>query len=445
MDCILQNFISKAGDCNVIDPELYKTYNVKKGLRNEDGTGVLVGVTKIADVVGYKTVDGHKVDDKGRLFYRGIDIRDIINNKEEGRADLFEEGAFLILFGYLPTANELKEFKDYLSSQYSLPQNFLEHNILALPGENLLNKLQQTMLMLYNFDEDPDNTSPEAILEKGLCIIAKIPSIVCYIYQSKMNYYNNHDLVIKHPVKDLTIAENIIYMLDSDPCCQKEFAELLDLMLFIHADHGGGNNSTFINSVATSTLTDLYSAITGGMGAMKGPRHGAANIAVSRMMQAVKNEIGITRDKDKIRAIIYRLLNKDFFDKKGLIYGIGHAVYTLSDPRSEFLQEKCRELAEKRGFLEELEFYNTFAEIAIEVMKETKGINVCSNLDFYSGFAYRMMGIPEELYTLLFITARIVGWVAHNMEFNAYCDKIIRPATLYVGKRQNYVPRKDRV
>ncbi|MGM9974822.1 MAG: citrate/2-methylcitrate synthase, partial [Clostridiaceae bacterium] len=234
------------------------------------------------------------------------------------------------------------------------------------------------------------------------------------------------------------------YMLRAGTPYTKKEVELLDSLLLVHADHGGGNNSTFINSVATSTLTDLYSSLVGGIGAMKGPRHGGANVAVSKMMRAVEEEIGLTTDRGKIRDILIRILNKDFFDKKGLVYGIGHAVYTKSDPRCEIIRSKCSELAPLNGYSQEFEFYKTFEEEAISLLSERKGISICSNVDFYSGFAYRMIGIPEELYTLLFILARTVGWVAHNVEYNQYADKIIRPATLYVGTKQEYIPRKDR-
>ena len=441
---ILQEFVAKAGDSNVIDNELYKIYNVKKGLRNEDGTGVLVGLTKISDVVGYKKENGKKIDDYGSLYYRGINISEFINHQEESCCDLFEEISFLILFGYLPNDSELKAFKGYLSDNYDLPKRFLEHNILSIPGQNLINKLQQTILMLYNFDNDGDDTSPEAMLEKGLNILAKLPAIICYIYQSKINYYDRQDLIIKRADKNLTIAENLLYMLRTGTPYTKKEVELLDSLLLVHADHGGGNNSTFINSVATSTLTDLYSALVGGIGSMKGPRHGGANVAVSKMMKAVEEEVGLTTDRGKIRDIIMRILNKDFFDNKGLVYGIGHAVYTKSDPRCEIIRSKCSELAPLNGFSEEFEFYKAFEEEAISILSERKGINICSNVDFYSGFAYKMIGIPEELYTLLFVLARTVGWVAHNVEYNQYSDKIIRPATLYVGTNHEYIPRKDR-
>ncbi|WP_426350880.1 citrate synthase [Alloiococcus sp. CFN-8] len=444
MKDILQKLVSKAGDNNVIDNELYKIHNVKKGLRNEDGTGVLVGLTKISDVVGYKKEKDKKIDDYGSLYYRGINISEFINHQGESCCDLFEETAFLILFGYLPNSSELNAFKGYLSDNYDLPKRFLEHNILSIPGQNLINKLQQTILMLYNFDDDGDDTSPEALLEKGLNILAKLPAIICYIYQSKVNYYDSQDLIIKRADKKLTISENLLYMLRVGSPYTKKEVDLLDALLLVHADHGGGNNSTFINSVATSTLTDLYSSLVGGIGSMKGPRHGGANVAVSKMMTAVKDEIGLTTDRDKIRDILIRILNKDFFDKKGLVYGIGHAVYTKSDPRCEIIRSKCSELAPLNGFSEEFEFYKAFEEEAINLLSERKGINICSNVDFYSGFAYKMIGIPEELYTLLFILARTVGWVAHNVEYNQYADKIIRPATLYVGNKQEYIPRKDR-
>lgn len=440
----VERFFRKSMNENRIANNLYKTHGVKKGLRNEDGTGVLVGLTRISDVVGYKMVDGKKVDDYGTLYYRGYDIKDLINDSTRTNPNAFEEVCFLILFGYLPERKELEQFQSYLQSKYKLPEDFLEMNILRVPGKNLMNRLQQAVLRLYAYDDNPDDTSVENTLSQGLNILAKIPSIICYIYMSKMNYYHDRSLIIHPTQKNLSIAQNILCMLRDDKHFSPKEAEILDLMLVIHADHGGGNNSTFTNVVISSTGTDIYSAMVGGIGSMKGPRHGGANLRVCEMMEEVKKEIGLTTDKEKVRKLINRILDKDFFDNSGLIYGIGHAVYTKSDPRSEILKQKSLALAVEKGRIKEYEFYMLFEKTAIEIMKERKGINVSSNVDFYSGFVYDMLNIPKDMFTLLFVCARVVGWLAHNIENKLYCDKITRPATQYVGEKHEYVERKER-
>lgn len=440
----IEYFFNKNQVDNCIDSNDYITYDVKKGLRNEDGTGVLVGLTKISDVVGYKRVDGKKVDDFGKLFYRGIDVKNIIDDDSRKSPSAFEEICFLILFGYLPSDDELQDYRDYISSQYKLPMNFLESNILRMPGSNLMNKLQQLVLMLYDYDKNADDTSVENTLVQGLSIMAKIPAIICYAFQSKKGYFDGKSLFIHHIREDYTIAENILYMLRANKSFTAKEARALDTMLVIHADHGGGNNSTFTNVVISSTGTDIYSTFAGSIGSMKGPRHGGANLSVQEMLAQVKKEIGITNDRDKIRSILERILDKGFYDKSGLIYGIGHAVYTKSDPRSVILQEKAYELAVEKDRLDEFEFLKSFEEEAIKIMKERKNINVSSNVDFYSGFVYNMLKIPQELFTLLFVCARSVGWVAHNIENKMYCNRIVRPATKYVGDNQEYIKMSDR-
>jgi citrate synthase len=427
-----------------IENDLYKTYSVKKGLRNEDGTGVLVGLTTISDVVGYEKIDNKKIETKGSLFYRGINVKDIIEGNKDKKRYLFEEVCFLILFGYLPNEEEFKTFRNILSQNYELPNHYLEHNILGFPAQNLMNKLQREVLMLYEYDDNPDSVDPEDILEKGINLIAKIPSIVCYTYHTKNHYFNNGSLIIHQINKDYSIAELILSLLRNDGNFTKKEAEVLDISLMLHADHGGGNNSTFTNVVIASTGTDIYSSIAGSIGSLKGPKHGGANLAVKKQMTLVINDIGLDATDDEIRTVIKRILNKDYNDNTGLIYGIGHAVYTLSDPRSEVLSEKCKELADEKGRLKEYNFYSRFANIAIEEIKIKKGINVCSNVDFYSGLVYDMLNIPEDLYTLLFVVGRTVGWVAHNIENKLYDGRIIRPATKYVGELNQYVKIDER-
>lgn len=440
----LNSFYQKAREHNDIANDLFRKYDIKKGLRNEDGTGVRVGLTKIADVVGYKYVEEVKRDDIGKLYYRGIELRDIIHGRNYETICGYEETCFLLLFGYLPKKEELQEFCGYLRAHYELPDDFLESKFLHMPGKNLMNRLQQAVLALYDYDDAPDNISVENTLEQGLNILAKLPSIICYAYQSKMHRYNKESLVI-HPAQEhLSIAENILYMLRKDHAFSDLEAKLLDMMLIVHADHGGGNNSTFTNVVISSTGTDFYSSMVGAIGSMKGPRHGGANLKVSGMMRAVIEEIGYCENDIEIKALIYRILHKQFYDYSGLVYGMGHAIYTLSDPRSEVLQEYIEKLAEKKGKVKEYEFYQRFEQCAKDVILDVKGVHVSSNVDFYSGFVYGMMGIPEDLFTPLFVMARTVGWLAHNIENKEYDGRIMRPATKYVGSVKQYVKMEDR-
>ncbi len=439
------NYVFKRSQTlNKIDNQLYKKYDVKNGLRNEDGTGVLVGLTKISDVVGYKKENGKKIDIDGKLYYRGIKVSDFISGHDPKDRFLFEEACFLILFGYLPNKEELESFKKDLAHRYELPINYLNVRLLSFPMQNMMNKLQQEVLMLYTYDDNPDDVSPDGTLDKGLDLIAKIPEIVCYAYRSKVHYYDTQSLFI-HPIReDYSIAENILQMLRIDQKFTETEAMVLDMCLVLHADHGGGNNSTFTNVVMSSTGTDIYSCFAGAIGSLKGPKHGGANLAVAKQMKKAIDEIGLKPTDDQILTLIRKILDKDFNDKTGLIYGIGHAVYTLSDPRCVILSQKCKELAIEKGRLDEYEFYNRFEKMAIQEIKERKGINVCANVDFYSGLVYDMLGIPKDLYTLLFVIGRSVGWVAHNIENKLYSGKIIRPAGKYVGDKKKYVKLNER-
>lgn len=440
----IQDFFDKSLKDNNIDNELYTTYSVKKGLRNEDGTGVLVGLTKISDVVGYKKVNGKKEDDFGQLYYRGINVKDIVNSKRKDKRYLFEEVCFLILFGYLPSKEEFEVFKTILSEHYELPEHFLQTNIMNIPAKNIMNKLQRGILMLYSYDDDPDNVGIKETLEKGIHLIAKIPAIMCYSYQTKIHCFENQSLVIHHVNKDYSFAEQILSLLRPDGSFTEKEAEVLDVSLVLHADHGGGNNSTFTSVVIASTGTDLYSAIAGSIGSLKGPRHGGANLAVKKQMELVIKEISFNASDEQIHKIVCRILDKDFNDHSGLIYGIGHAVYTLSDPRSEILSEKCRELAIEKNRLDEFDFYQKFAKIAIQEIYQRKGIHVCTNVDFYSGLVYDMLNIPSDLYTALFVAGRTVGWITHIIENKLYSNRIIRPATKYVGGINEYKDIEER-
>ena len=437
----VQNYFDKSLIENNIENELYTTYSVKKGLRNEDGTGVLVGLTKISDVVGYKKIDGKKEDAYGELYYRGINVKDIVAHNHRY---LFEEVCFLILFGYLPNEKEFENFKNILSCYYELPPHYLESNILGFPARNLMNKLQQEVLMLYGYDKNADSIDVLETLKKGINLIAKIPSIVCYTYQTKNHYFDDQSLVIHHINPEYSIAETILSLLRDDGKFTKKEAEVLDIALVLHADHGGGNNSTFTNVVISSTGTDIYSAVAGAIGSLKGPRHGGANLAVKQQMETVIHDISVHATDEQIKDVVCRILDKQYNDNSGLVYGIGHAVYTLSDPRSEILSAKCKELAIEKGRLDEFEFYQRFANIAIEELYQRKGMNVSTNVDYYSGLVYDILGIPSDLYTLLFVVGRTVGWIAHNIENKLYSNRIIRPATKYVGDIKEYKKLEER-
>lgn len=426
-----------------IPNHLFKEYDVKKGLRNEDGTGVRVGLTRVSDVVGYDFVDGKKVSAPGELYYRGYRINDLVAGRAKNHRG-YEEVCFLLLFGFLPTKTELREFCNILSVMYELPQEFLEMRLLRMPSKNLMNCLQQSVLSLYDYDPSPDDVDPYLTMLKGMNILAKLPSILCYAYESKMHFFNKDSLVIHYARKDYSIAENILYMLREDRKFTEKEADLLDVLLMVHADHGGGNNSTFTNVVISSTNTDLYSSIVASIGSLKGPKHGGANIRCAEMMEAVTKEIGYDADDKDIRGIIKRILDKDFYDNSGLVYGMGHAVYTQTDPRAEILEKCCKDLAKEQKRDKEFAFMGRFDRIAREELAAKTGKQISNNVDFYSGFAYEMLQIPRDLYTPLFTTSRMVGWLAHNIENKLYDGRIMRPATKYIGKIEEYKKMEDR-
>lgn len=442
-DSILARYYGRSSNYTNIPNILFSEYNVKKGLRNDDGTGVRIGLTKISDVIGYTTDDnGNVLPCEGDLLYRGYSIKDLLVNRQKNYG--FEETCFLLLFGYLPDREEFENFKTCLSMRYDLPESFLANELLLKPARNLMNKLQSAVLSLYNYDYSPDETDVYQNLLKGINLIAKFPALGCYAYYTKVHSFDRSSLIIHYPRPDYSIAENILYMLRPDGKFTNHEANLLDAILLIHADHGGGNNSTFTNVVVGSTGTDLYSALSASIGSLKGPKHGGANISVAKMMQQVIGDLDYTMDKDQIRRIINEIMEYRYFDRSGLIYGFGHAVYTLSDPRAELLRKLCRSLAEEQGCMYKFTFYKLFEDTVKEVVREKKGQIITSNVDYYSGLAYRMLGIPEELFTPLFATARIAGWVAHNLENKLYDGKIMRPATKYVGEKQEYTPIEAR-
>ena len=415
-DNILARFFGRSSNYTDIPNPLFREHDVKKGLRNEDGTGVRVGLTKVCDVVGYtKDEQGNVIPCEGDLIYRGYSIRELLKNRQHHCG--YEETVFLLLFGYLPDRTEFTNFKKCLSDRYDLPGDFLINDILRNPSRNLMNKLQSCTISLYNYAPDPDAQDSYQTLLKGIDLVAKFPAIGCYSYFAKMHHFYR-----------FTDQE----------------ASVLDAILLIHAEHGGGNNSTFTNVVMGSTGTDLYSAICGSIGSLKGPKHGGANISVNKMMQQIIADTKYSCDEDLIRSIVDRILDKDYYDNSGLIYGFGHAVYTLSDPRCELLRSMCKTLAEEQGCPEKYAFYEKFESIVKDMVRERRGKPICANVDYYSGFAYTMLGIPEDLFTPLFAIARIAGWVAHNIENKMYDGKIMRPATKYIGEHLSYMDMKLR-
>ncbi|WP_124068274.1 citrate synthase [Clostridium sp. E02] len=441
-DFFIAQTFGKSSYYTDIPNHLFKEHNVKKGLRNDDGTGVRVGLTRVSDVVGYNIEDGKKVNVPGKLYYRGIEISDLVNGKESSRYG-FEETSFLLLFGYLPSKKELMDFTASLRQSYPLPNEFLEKNMLRTPSHNLMNSLQQSILALYNCDEDPDNIDPYETLLKGINILAKLPSLTVYAYQSKIHCYNRESLIIHYPKPEYSIAENILYLLRKDGKFTEQEANLLDVMLMIHADHGGGNNSTFTNVVISSTGTDIYSSISASIGSLKGPKHGGANIRCMEMIKAIEKEIGFHATEDQMKRVIQKILSKDFFDRTGLVYGLGHAVYTISDPRADLLKICCEKLAKQKKREDEYDFLTKFEKVAKSCLAGN-GKTLSNNVDFYSGFAYNMLKIPEEIFTPLFVCARMVGWLAHNIENKMYDGRIMRPATKYVGQTMPYKKRKER-
>lgn len=422
--------------------ELYDKYNVKRGLRRNDGTGVMAGLTAIGDVKGYYIEDGEKIPCEGRLRYRGIDVRDIVDGcRKEGRFG-FEEVAFLLLAGFLPDKNMYDAFFELLGKNRALPERFAEDMIMKAPSINIMNKLARCVLASYSYDPNPDDTSFSNILRQSVELIARFPTMVAYGYQAKSHYHDGKSLYIHQPQPNLSTAENILYMIRPDNKYEKIEAEILDLALILHAEHGGGNNSAFAARVLSSSGTDTYSAIAAAVGSLKGPKHGGANQRVMGMIEDFKQNISDINDEQQIREHIVKILKKQSYDRSGLVYGMGHAIYTFSDPREVMLKAKARELAERKSMMEEFMLYDLIEkntpELFAEIKKDSK--TMCANVDMYSGFVYKMLGIPPELYTPLFAVSRIVGWCAHRIEEITTNNKIMRPAYKSVVSSQKYVP-----
>lgn len=431
---------------NYIDPEFYNKYNVKKGLRNSDGSGVLVGLTEIGEVHGYVMYEGERKEDEGRLVYRGIDVFELVKGFQQENRFGFEEVCYLLMFGELPDKMQLDEFTDLLGELRSLPGGFTEDMILKAPSSDIMNKLARSVLVSYSYDENPDSIDSKNLLRQSIELIARFPTMAAYGFQAKSHYYGGKSLYIHNPRPDLSTAENILHMIRPDNQYTQTEAEILDLALVLHAEHGGGNNSTFAARVVSSTETDTYSAIAAAVGSLKGPKHGGANIKAMNMLENIKQNVSDWSDDDEIKTYLTRMMDKEAYDKTGLIYGLGHAVYTLSDPRTILLKEKAHQLAIEKGREKEFLLYDAVERIGINVFTEKKGTskNICANVDLYSGFVYDALGIPTELFTPLFAVARIVGWCAHRIEEVVCNQKIIRPAYKSISKAKKFIPLDQR-
>ncbi len=442
---LLYKLSDEMKSCIKIDADLFKKLDVKRGLRNENGTGVLVGLTNIGNVVGYERTEEGLQPVEGKLYYRGYEISDIshavMNEKRFG----FEEVAYLLLSGKLPDKEELQAFRELIFDNMPLePKTML--NIIELEGSNVMNILARSVLELYTYDEAPDDISRDNLMRQSVELVSKFPTIIAYAYNVLRHKILARSLHIRHPQEHLSIAENFLYMLKGPRYTELD-ARTLDLLLILHAEHGGGNNSTFTVRVTSSSGTDTYSSIAAGIGSLKGPKHGGANIKVTDMIEHIKDALDNWEDEEEIRAYLRRIVRGKAYDGTGLVYGIGHAVYTLSDPRSVLLKKMARSLAEEKGRSEEFAFLERLERLAIETVYEEKGRGktLCANVDFYSGFVYNLIGLPEDIYTPLFAMSRIVGWCAHrNEELNFDGKRIIRPAYRCVADINEYQPLQER-
>lgn len=427
---------------NNIETEMYEKYDVKRGLRDKNGKGVLCGLTEISEVTSWEESDGKRIPIPGVLCYRGYNVKDLVKTCVEENRFGFEETVYLLLFGKLPDKKELNSFYEMLSEFRVLPRNFVRDVIMKSPSKDMMNMLAKCVLNLYSYDPDPDNISLTNVLRQSLQLIAQLPMLSAYSYRA-YRYYNTNDgsLVIHKPINEYSTAQNILHILRKDNSFTDLEAKVLDVCLTLHADHGGGNASTFTTHLATSTGTDTYSSMAASLGSLKGPKHGGANIKVMQMFENIKENVK-NRSEKNVYDYIRKILNKKAFDRTGLVYGIGHAVYTVSDPRAEVLKIYAGKLAEEKGLLDEFELYNNVAKAASELICEQKKLDkpVNPNVDFYSGFVYTMLNLPEALYTPLFAIARIAGWSAHRMEELVSGGRIIRPAYACVIDRREYIP-----
>lgn len=436
-----------ARKANKINPSHYNNYSVKRGLRNPDGTGVLAGLTEIGDVHGYILDESEKVPVDGILRYRGIDVEDIAAGfLKRGRFG-FEETTYLLLFGKLPTKQNLKDFIEILDYHRQLPVGFVENMILKAPSSNIMNKLARSVLVSYSYDANPEGKAIKNVLRQCITLISQFPCMIAYGYQAKAHYHDDKSLAIHHPEPGLSAAENFLRLIRPNKKFAAVEAEILDLAMILHAEHGGGNNSSFTTHVVTSSGTDVFSAIAAAVGSLKGLKHGGANIKVINMVENFKDNISDWSSESQVADHITKIIKKKAFDKAGLVYGMGHAVYTISDPRAVIFKEKVEQLAKEKGCEEELGLYKLIEKLTPQIFESVKGSDkvISANVDFYSGFVYKMLGIPTELFTPIFAMSRIAGWSAHILEELLSGGRIMRPAYKNVRKRQEYVPLKKRV
>lgn len=429
-----------------IDPSLYGKYDVKRGLRDINGKGVLVGLTEVSEVCATKRVGDQIIPADGDLFYRGYNVKDLIDGIGPDSHFGFEESAFLLIFGKLPTASELKEFTDQLSYYRSLPTSFVRDIIMKAPSQDMMNTLARSVLTLYAYDEKADDISIPNVLRQCMQLISLFPLLSVYGYQAYRHYHDGDSLFIHKPLPELSTAETILHILRPDSKYTPLEAKLLDIALVLHMEHGGGNNSTFTTHLVSSSGTDTYSVIAASIGSLKGPKHGGANIKVVQMFEDMKTCLKDWSDEEEVRTYLKAVLNKQAFDRAGLIYGMGHAVYSLSDPRARIFRSYVERLSIEKGFSEEFALYSMVERLAPQVISDERKIykGVSPNVDFYSGFVYHMLGLPLELYTPIFAIARITGWSAHRLEEISYNSKIMRPAYMSVSDRREYIPMSER-
>ena len=432
---------------NFIDPEISEKLGVKRGLRNADGTGVLAGLTNICDVIGYQRDENNNIIPiDGKLIYRGIDLNDIVNEAITQDRFLFEEVAWLLLFGSRPNKETLDNFRRILETHRELPDGFAETQIMAAPSPNLMNKMARSVLAMYSYDEEAENTSLENVIKQSINLIAEMPSMMVYAYQTKKHAYDHESLYFHYPKPGLSTAENILVMYRLDQNYTREEARLLDLCMVVHADHGGGNNSAFTTRVLSSTGTDTYSAIASAILSLKGPKHGGANLMVMKQLDEILANVKDVHSDEEMKDYLTKIINKEAGDHSGLIYGIGHAVYTKSDPRAQILKKHSKDLAYEKGMQREYDCLCQIEKLAPVVFKKLKGStkNVCANVDLFSGLVYRILGISEELFTPIFAISRVAGWCAHRMEEVEFANRIIRPAYKYVGDEKQYISLEKR-
>ena len=429
-----------------IDPELFIKHDVKRGLRDLKGKGVVAGLTNISDVRASAIVNGESVPADGRLFYRGYNVEDLINGINLNNHDGFEEITYLLLFGDLPTATQLEKFHNILAGYRTLPPSFVRDIIMKAPSSDMMNGLARSVLTLYSYDDRADDTDLNNVLRQCLQLISLFPLLAIYGYQAYKHFYEGKSLLIHHPKPELSTAENILHLIRPDSKYTATEAKLLDIALVLHMEHGGGNNSSFTTHVVTSTLTDTYSVIAAAIGSLKGPRHGGANSKVIQMFEELKTEVKDWKDEDEVSNYLKRILNKEAFDRLGLIYGVGHAIYSKSDPRAEIFRSYVADLSVEKGLKEEYELYELVERLGPKVIAEERKMykGVSSNVDFYSGFAYSMLGLPMELFAPLFAIARISGWSAHRLEELANNSKMIRPAYNPICAEKEYISMMNR-